>query len=379
METPEAPKILLMADYSNFHNTLAKGLRKLGCDVTVVSDGSAFMECDRDVDISRKPGKIGGVLYATNLYGPLHSKLKGYDIVSYRNPDFLDLKPKRILWFLKRMLKENKVNVLSAITTDVPFLDMLEHPESPLAYSEWFINGRPNRLYLQDKAQWDGWHAPEMKKLHSYFYKNIDGAVSALYEYHLSIKRHFPEEKIAFGGLPIDTENIQYKDMGTPRKVRVFLGRDRRRKLQKGSDFLEIAAKNVVAKHPDKAEFILLENRPRQEYMDVMRSCHILLDQIYSYTPATMALEGMASGLVAVTGGEPEFYDFIGEKENFPIVNAPLEVEQLEKVIEQLILSPNLLSERGKRSREFVCKHHDVEMVASRYLNHWLKILNSKN
>ena len=378
MLVPEVPKILLMADYSNFHNTLAKGLRNLGCDVTVVSDGSGFMECERDIDITRRPGKLGGLMYAANLYGPLHSKLKGYDIVSFRNPDFLDLKPGRILWFLKRMLKENKTCFLSAISMDVPFFDMLEAEDSPLSYSEWFIDGKPNRLYIEDRKQWDSWHAPDMTRLHYYLYKHIDGAVSALYEYHLSLKRRLPEKKIAYGGLPIDSENIAFREIGCPRKVRIFLGRDRRRKLQKGSDLLEIAAKNVVAKHPDKAELILIENRPRKEYMEIMQSCHILLDQIYSYTPATMALEGMASGLIAVTGGEPEFYDFIGEKENFPIVNAPTDLEGLEKEMEKLVLNPESLNERGKRSREFVVKHHGVDKVAERFLNHWLEILRTK-
>ena len=378
MTIPEVPKILLMADYSNFHNTLAKGLRNLGCDVTVVSDGSNFMECDRDIDISRKPGKLGGLMFAARLYGPLHSRLKGYDIVSFRNPDFLDLKPQRILWFFKRMLKENKSCFLSAISMDVPFFDMLEAPDSPLAYSEWFIDGKPNRLLLEDREQWESWHAPNMMRLHNYFYNHIDGAVSSLYEYHLSIKRRFPENKIAYGGMPIDVDNIPFKEIDNPEKVRIFLGRDRRRKLQKGSDLLEIAAKNVISKHPGKAELVLIENRPRQEYMEIMQSCHILLDQIYSYTPATMALEGMASGLVAVSGAEPEFYDFIDETENFPIINAPVELDNLQKVIEDVVLHPEMLNERGKRSREFVCKHHNIDKVASNFLNHWLKVLKNK-
>lgn len=378
MTIPEVPKILLMADYSNFHNTLAKGLRNLGCDVTVISDGSNFMECDRDIDITRKPGKLGGLLFAARLYGPLHSKLKGYDIVSFRNPDFLELKPQRILWFFQRMMRENKSCFLSAISMDVPFFDMLESPDSPLAYSEWFIHGKPNRLLLEDRKQWDSWHAPNMMRLHNYFYDHVDGAVSSLYEYHLSIKKRFSEDKIAYGGMPIDVENIPFKEINNPEKVRIFLGRDRRRKLQKGSDLLEIAAKNVISKHPGKAELVLIENRPRQEYMEIMQSCHILLDQIYSYTPATMALEGMASGLVAVSGAEPEFYDFIGETENFPVINAPIDLEKLENVIEEVVLHPESLNERGKRSREFVCKHHNIDKVASNFLNHWLKVLNNK-
>lgn len=367
-------KILLVADYSNFHATLAKGLRALGQDVTLVSDGSTFMNCDRDVDISRRfSGKMGGVLHAYNLYNTFLHKMRGYDVVSFRDPQFLNLKPSRIKWFFKKIKNSNKASYLSFLTTDLKFLDMLEAPDSPLRYSEWFIDGKPNRLWFHDKNQWNGWHAPEMKSLNDYFYQNIGGTVTALYEYHLAAERIFPKDKIAYGGIPIDLNAIEPQIFDRPKKIRIFLARDHRRKIQKGSDYLEIMARRVVERHPDKAEFIMVENVPRKEYMDIMRSCHVMLDQMYAYTPATMALEGMASGLTTVTGAEPEFYDFIGEKDNFPIINSPIEPEPLEKCIEEIVIHPEKLRERSIRGREFVEKHNHMEIVAKRFLNFWLK------
>lgn len=374
MEEGKKPTILLVADYSNFHATLAKGLRKLGCDVTLVSDGSTFMECQRDIDISRRfTSKAGGLLHAANLYLTMERHMRNYDVVSFRDPAFLDLKPERIKWFFHQICNRNKACFLSYISTDLAFLDMLEAPDSPLRYSEWFVDGKPNRLRVKDGRQWDGWHAPEMTKLNREFYSRIKGTVTALYEYQVSAERVFPADKVAYGGIPIDTDSIKPQVFDNPSKIRIFLARDYRRKLQKGSDLLEIAAKNVVARHPDKAEFVLLENVSRKVYMETMRSCHVLLDQIYSYTPATMALEGMASGLTAVTGAEPEFYNFIGEKELFPIVNAPIELEPLEKAIEEIVLNPGLLQSRSKMSREFVEKHNNMVTVAGRFLNFWMR------
>lgn len=368
------PRILLVADYSNFHSTLAKGLRKLGCDVTLVSDGGSFMQCDRDIDITRRfKGKLGGMLHAANLYKTVHTRMKGFDVVSFRDPQFLDLRPDRIRFFLNLIASLNSNCFLSYISTDIPFLDMLEAEDSPLRYSEWFVEGKPNRLRIEDSWQWDGWHSDGMKRLNRDFYRKMKGAVTALYEYHLSAERIFPEERIAYGGIPIDVDSIEPQVFDNPEKIRIFLGRDYRRKLQKGSDLLEIAAKRVVERHPGKAELIILENKSREEYMRVMRSCHILLDQIYAYTPATMALEGMASGLTAVTGAEPQFYEFIGEKENFPIINAPIELEPLERCIKALVEHPEQLRERSIRSRQFVEKHHRMEMVAGRFLDFWMK------
>lgn len=47
-------KILLLGECSNLHWTLAQGLRRLGHDVTVASDGSRWMDNKRDIDLSRR-------------------------------------------------------------------------------------------------------------------------------------------------------------------------------------------------------------------------------------------------------------------------------------------------------------------------------------
>ena len=74
-----------------------------------------------------------------------------------------------------------------------------------------------------------------------------------------------------------------------------------------------------------------------------------------------------------VSGAEPEFYEFIGEKDNFPVVNAPIDLEGIEKTVEKLVLHPERLRERGLRGREFVVKHNNMDVVARRFLNFWMK------
>mgnify|MGYP007107564136 CR=1 FL=1 len=51
-------KILLMGEYSNVHATLADGLRKLGHQVTVVSNGDFWKNYPRDINMARRPGKL---------------------------------------------------------------------------------------------------------------------------------------------------------------------------------------------------------------------------------------------------------------------------------------------------------------------------------
>ncbi len=368
----ENPNILLLGDYSNCHRALSAGLRAIGCNVTVASDGSKWMDCERDVDISRRPGKLGGLFYTLKMHRLLRTSLSGFDIVAIHDPQFGVLRPERLRPLFDLLKRRNGSVFLTSMSTDLAYLDMLEAKDSPLHYSEWFVDGKRSRMYESMPEMWNAWHLPELVDYQNYVFDNIDGAVSILYEYHMGIERRLGKEKVSYGGLPIVIEDYAPVELpDNPGKIRFFLGRDRNRKLMKGSDYLEIAAKRVVERHPDKAELVIVENRPYGEFVELLKSAHVVLDQIYSYTPATTALMAMAYGLNVVSGGEPEYYDFIGEQDNRPIINAPIEVEPMTAALEQIVKNPREIRERGLRSREFVMKHNDSRVVARRFLDFW--------
>ena len=75
-------KILLLGEYSNVHATLAKGLKTLGHEVTVLSNGDFWKNYPRDIDMVRTYTKWGGIRYLLRMLRIL-PKLKGYDIVHY--------------------------------------------------------------------------------------------------------------------------------------------------------------------------------------------------------------------------------------------------------------------------------------------------------
>ena len=60
-------KILLLGEYSNVHATLSEGLRRLGHESTVVSNGDFWKDYPRDIDISRKEGRAGGIALMARL------------------------------------------------------------------------------------------------------------------------------------------------------------------------------------------------------------------------------------------------------------------------------------------------------------------------
>ena len=115
---------------------------------------------------------------------------------------------------------------------------------------------------------------------------------------------------------------------------------------------------------------------PYEEYVQKLSQSHVLLDQLYSYTPATNALLAMARGLVPVSGAEPEYYEFIGERDNRPIINvSPLVEGDIDAKLEWIVQNKHLLPDLSRRSREFVVKHNDSHVVARRHVEFYEKFL----
>ena len=68
------------------------------------------------------------------------------------------------------------------------------------------------------------WNTPEMRHYNDYVFSRFHGAVSALWEYNEEMLRHFPAEKVAYAGIPIDVDSLSLRpeiDLDTG-KVRIF-------------------------------------------------------------------------------------------------------------------------------------------------------------
>ena len=373
-------KILLLGDYSNCHSALATGLRRLGHDVTVASNGTRWMDTERDIDLTRPfPGKAGGLALWARLLGPFGRRFEGFDIVSVNNPVFIDLKPVRIKWLFDRLRARNGAVFLTAMGNDVNYIRMCLDPAGPLAYSEWRIGDSKGPLVKARPGIVESWLNPSLTGLTDHVFANIDGATSVLYEYDLSLRRTLGDGKTAYTGIPIDTAAMRPVELPDRiDRVKFFLGRHAGRQAEKGTDLLEAAAREVVRRHPRHAEMVIVENKPYAEYLRLLRSAHIVLDQIYSYTPATNALLAMAYGLNAVSGAEPEFYRFIGEADNHPVINAPHDYAALVATLEEIVTHRDQIAERGRRSRAFVEKHNNDGIVARRALDFWNTRIESK-
>lgn len=363
-------KILFLGDYSNFHATLANELRRRGHTAVVASDGSRCMDSARDIDISRRPGMFGAFGYLGRLFS-LWPQLKGYDIVQLINPNFLHLRPGKIRYFFRELKANNKHVCLSLAGSDpVTVKGCIE--DDLFRYSEFRI-GREKSPYAKGTPGIEyRWLNGGMGDHCRFIYENTEAAMSALYEYHIAAKPYL-SDKLVYTGIPIDLNAVKEQPFVIPAdgKVNMLVGIKSECELFKGTDRLLQAAKEVERRHPDKCRVMVARDLPYNEYIQTLNDAHIVLDQLYSYSPATNALETMAMGKVAVSGGEQEYYDFIGETESCPIVNVVPDDEKIVNTLETLILDTDSLCKRATTGRSFVQKHNAVNIVADRFLKKW--------
>lgn len=379
-------KILLLGEYSNVHNTLAEGLRELGHEVCVASNGDFWKNYPRDTDLARHEGRLGGVQLLAKVCTQL-LRWRGYDVVQLINPMFLELKAERIAPVYRYLRRHNRRVVLGAFGMDWYWVNECV-TRKPLRYSDFNIGDelRTDEAAMREHRDWTDTPKGRLNQLIA---SEADAIVSGLYEYHVCYEPHFPA-KTHFIPFPIhlppapfcsqasnsgclDGETAergavfcsQVSNPGS--RLKVFIGISKGRSEYKGTDIMLRAAEDVQAQYPDKMELLKAEGLPFAEYQRLMDGADAMLDQLYSYTPAMNALLAMSKGIVCIGGGEPENYDILGESELRPIINVEPCYDSVRHELEQLVTHPERLPELKRESVEYVCRHHDYMKVARQY------------
>ena len=363
-------KILLLGEYSNVHWTLAEGLREIGHNVTVVSDGDVWKNYKRDITLKRQFDKPFSALRYLKDVVKLLPKLRGYDVVQIINPMFLELKAERIRPFYQYLRRHNEKIIMAAFGMDYYWvktcLDCKTFRYSDFNIGSWIRHNESNDLYIRD------WLHGEKGKLNQWIAQDCDGIVTGLYEYDACYRPIFPQ-KTCFIPFPINPENVTPLQ-GHPEYngIRFFIGIQRERSEYKGTDIMLRALERLKEKYPERMEIIRVESVPFATYEKLMNTSDVLLDQLYGYTPAMNALLAMCKGLVTVGGGEEEGYNLLGEKELRPVINVqPNEEDVFNQMEKHLLQHPENLPILSAQSKDYILKHHHYVKVAQKYIDFW--------
>jgi len=370
-------KILLVGEFSNVHWTLAEGLRALGHDVTVVSDGDHWKGYPRDIDLRRRSLKTVGTLRYLWDLAHVWPTLRGYDVVQIINPIFLDLKAEHMWPFYRFLRHHNRSIFLGAFGID-HFWVKVGMDCKTFRYSD-FNFGSQLRDYPFLHTMEREWLRGAKGELNKRIANDCDGIITGLYEYEMCYRPFFAE-KTRFIPFPINfkaanpTEQVSavYTNGET---LRCFIGIQRSRSAYKGTDIMLAALERLQKDFgKERVEIVKAESVPFAQYQEMMNSSHALLDQLYSYTPAMNGLLAMAKGLILIGGGEPEHYDLLGEQELRPIINVqPAEQDVYDQIATRLLSGKEDIHQLQCDSIEYIRRHHDHIKVAQQYLDFWTK------
>lgn len=363
-------KILLLGEYSNVHATLAKGLKALGHEVTVVSNGDFWKNYPRDINLVRSESKLGGIKYYAKLLSIL-PKLRGYDVVQLINPLFLELKAERIFPVYRYLRKHNKKVFMGAFGMDYYWVNTCI-TSKPLRYSDFNI-GDKIRHDLPAEREYKGWLGTEKERLNKFIAYDCDGIITGLYEYDVCYRPFFPDKTTY---IPYPIECREQPDCSKHEgKIKFFIGISKTRSEYKGTDVMWRALVRLQNKYPERVEIIKAEGVPFEKYQKMVERSDVLLDQLYSYTPAMNALLAMSLGKVIVGGGEEEHYDLLNESELRPIVNVLPDEKDVYNKLHHLVTHRDEIPKLKQQSVEYIARHHDYIKVAKKYVEVYKKRL----
>lgn len=360
-------KILMLGDYSNLHACLAKELRRRGHEVTVVSDGGAYMKTEADVMMRRGGGLSGALAYLWHVMAAIPS-WKGYDVVQLINPGFLNLRSPKLKVIFDILKKNNRRIYLTLCGNDYYFVkDCVEG--RLFRFSEFRVGQKKTDLVSANPEIENGWFLDEQKNYVSHLYSQLDGAMSVLPEYDMSGRLHLQPEKIRFTNIPVDLADLPYTPLEMDGPLKVLVGMKSEMALQKGTSRLLHICREIASECPGRIEVDVASGLSLTDYIERIKSSHVVIDQLYSYSPATNALQTMALGRVAATGWQPECAEMTGCG-SLPVIPLAPDVD-VKSRLKELLLDRETLRKISEAGRRLVERENDVRVVAERFETHW--------
>lgn len=350
--------ILLFGEYSGLHNNLKIGLEKLGHTVKIASSGDGFKELSSDISLGSSSPKLHGKI--DRLVTPFLklNDLKGFDVTQYINSNPLTIcKANKYLY--NKILSFSDKNYLLACGDDPVFYKNLDkfryHPYSSIEKDGISHIPTYNKTYLD---------------IHNAFIERVDGIIPVMFEYAVGYKDYSKVKSTV--PLPIDTDNIIYNDNSIGAKVHFFHGLNR--PFFKGTPIITAALNKLQSNYPNDVKITIAGNMSQRDYLSVLDSANVVLDQCKGYSYGMNALYSLAKGKVLMSGSEPEALKELGiSEDNCPIINIQPDINQIYKQLTILLEKRKNIKDIGNESRIFVEKYHDSKIIAEQYIEIWQK------
>ena len=385
-------RILLFGEYSNVHHTLCEALRRAGHEVLLVSDGDGWKDYPRDVDLRRtKEGPVGSLMYLSKL-ATLLPKLRGYDVVQIINPIFLDVKARWNRWVFDYLKKNNGIVSVGCFGDDYYVISRMQD-DKYLSYTDFYAAGRKIDHEV-NRRRIDAWMQGPKAELTQYVMRQADCLVPCLYEYWKVYDTPAFHARLRYIPLPIDlrqccpptpsnpstsSNSSNPSNPSTPSKLRILFASQKQRGQMKGTDQLEPLFDRLAKEYPDTITLCKVESVPFEQYQQLVAEADVVVDQLYSFTPAMGALQSMSQGKVVISGYEAEYRQFIDGPVDSGIINLrPFDDAHNYEILRTMLTDRKKIAQLQEGSRAFVRRYHDADDVARQFVEFWSLASSSK-
>ncbi len=395
-------RILLFGEYSNVHHTLCEALRRAGHEVLLISDGDGWKDYPRDVDLRRtKEGPVGSLMYLSKL-ATLLPKLRGYDVVQIVNPIFLDVKARWNRWVFDYLKRNNGILSVGCFGDDYYVISRMQD-DKYLAYTDFYAAGKVIDHEV-NRRRIAAWTKGPKAELTQYVMQHADCLVPCLYEYWKVYDTPEFHSRLRYIPLPIDVSTPSFPrsvccdaiatpspssplcprdsrpwQPSTPPRLRLLFASQKLRGQMKGTDQLEPLFDKLAQEFPDIIDLCKIESVPFEQYQRLVAEADVVVDQLYSFTPAMGALESMAQGKVVISGYEPEYQQFIDGPSESGIINLrPFDDAHNYEVLRTTLTDRNKIARLQSSSQAFVRKYHNADDVARQFVEFWSLASSSK-
>lgn len=356
-------KILLLGEYSGVHSNLKRALLRLGHDVVMASDGDSFKSFSREIDLKGYGANkfTRTISRVVNEFKAI-DKISGFDVVQIINPlIFSQFTPEK--YFFKQIIRTNKKVFLTALGDDYYFWKAFR--ENKFRYTP--LDGYLKVDIKQNKSNWE---YGRLKDLTEFLSHEVNAVIPCAYTYHVGYETAEVDltNTIPF---PIEIGEITMSPSSVGNgKIKFLHGIQTKRMGFKGSHLVNEAMGKLQDRYPDLVEYIVVRDMPYEDYLKVLQTATVVIDQVNSYEPAMNALISMAMGKVVMGGCEPEWMRHIGLNYE-PLINILPDVNDIYQQGERLVLNPDLISVYSINARRFVEDYHDSNKVAKQFVEIW--------
>lgn len=370
-------KVLLIGEFSGVHNNLAAGLKELGHTVHIAATGDGYKQFPYDIYFAERTGKDN--TFSKQLLKWRTKKLLranshifyNNDVVQFINPIFhvSDLQMLNIFTF-NELKKHNKASFLGAFGDDYIWVDAcLRGLFRYDMVSENIKNHTPDE-HLIDVLE--NVYSTPSKRVNHYLANAVKGIIAGAYEYYYPYSQSEYSSKTSYIPFPVNVRSVTY----TPNiikngRLKILLGKQTGRVAWKGMNVIEKVLLKYANQYPTDLEILKAESLPYDQYKLLYMKANMVIDQLYSYSPAMNALHALAAGKVVVGGGEKEMYGLLNEESNFPIMNIQPSEEHICQVLDFILSKRREFEELGAAGRAFVQKYHDHVEVTKKYIQIW--------